>query len=712
MKQLIIKKGLIFNEEVSIPLVENGYVLIHVAYSSISSGTELAGISQSQKTLIKRAVEKPEKIRMFINMLKRKGIVSTVKQIKDLNAEGKSSGYSISGIVEESGVDEFKTGDRVAAAGGGYAIHAEYVLVPKNLVVHVPDRVTLKEASAAAIGAIALHGVHRSDIKIGEYVAVIGCGLLGLFSIQILKAAGVRVISTDINEKKLQKARELGADFTLSAGDADFVQQVLSRTDGTGVDAVFFTAATSESQTLSKSFNICRKKGRVILVGVSGMNLKREDIYSKEIDFLISTSYGPGRYDKNYEEFGKDYPIAYVRWTENRNMFEFLRLIEEKKVNIESMIEAIHSFDQSSDAFTSLQAGKEKPLLVLLEYNQEELAADKQEPLHKIATIPNRGGKNNLIQVGIIGAGSFARDVHIPNLTKLKKQFKVRAIHSLNGYQAKMVARQNNAEYSTTDYKEILNDPDINLVMITTRHDSHGSLVLEALKAGKHVFVEKPLAITHDEVKLIGQFYQTQEADHRPLMMVGFNRRFSRYAREIKKHTDKRINPLFIRYRMNAGYLPADHWVFSAGGRIIGEACHIIDLMNFFIDSEIISINVTSVHPKTSYYSPNDNKSFILNYQDGSIAAIDYFSTGNTHLSKEYMEIHFDGKSIVLNDYRSLEGYGLKIKNIKTSFSDKGHLSELEFLYNKLSGKTDDWPIRLVDIFQTSKAAILIDNYK
>jgi predicted dehydrogenase/threonine dehydrogenase-like Zn-dependent dehydrogenase len=705
MKQLIIKKGHILNEDVSIPSLEQGFVLIRVAYSSISSGTELAGVTQSKKSMLERAMEKPEKIGMLIDMLKRKGISSSIKQIMDLNAEGSSSGYSISGIVEESGVVEFKPGDRVAAAGGGYAVHAEYVVVPKNLVVHVPDQVSLMEASVAAIGAIALHGVHRSEVKLGEDSAVIGCGLLGLLTLQILNVAGVRVISSDISEKRLSMASGFGAKHMLNGNSPDFIQQVLNITGGIGVDTVIYTAATHESATLSKAFNICRKKGKLVLVGVSGMELRREDIYAKEIDFLISTSYGPGRYDKSYEEGGIDYPLPYVRWTENRNMTEFLRLIEEKKVDINSMVESIYPFVESAKAFESLQNGTEKPLLVLLEYNKE-IGSDQKAVID--VKKPHLSD-NKKIQVGLIGAGAFARDVHIPNLAKLNDKFQLRAVSSLNAYQAKVTAEQNNAAYSTADSQQIINDPEIDLVMITTRHDSHGSLVLEALKAGKHVFVEKPLAIKIEEIDAIEKFYATGKDSELPILTVGFNRRFSIYANEIKKHTDTRTNPLFMRYRMNAGFLPPDHWVFNAGGRIIGEGCHLIDLMKYLTGHELISISSQGITPSTDYFSGSDNKSFSLKYKDGSIASIDYFSCGSLEIPKEYLEIHFDRKTIMMTDYQQLKGYGIKIKEIKTAAANKGHFEELVTLSECIKSR-DRWPIPLTDLLETSYAALQIDS--
>ena len=371
----------------------------------------------------------------------------------------------------------------------------------------------------------------------------------------------------------------------------------------------------------------------------------RNDIYPKEIDFLISTSYGPGRYDKNYEEQGSDYPFAYVRWTENRNIAEFLRLIKTGAIDITSMISSVFPFDKSSEAFSSMKS-KERPLIVLLEYSPAESITERKIITGTKIIRSQNTPKNGKIRVGLVGTGNFARNVHIPNLAKLKDKYEIRAVLSHKGYDAKLIAQQNNASYSSTEINDLLKDDQLDLVIISTRHDSHADLALQFLKAGKNVFVEKPLAIKKPELEAIEEFYDNNTNNNPPLLMVGFNRRFSPYAREIKKYTDKRINPLFIRYRMNAGYLPPDHWVFNQGGRIIGEACHIIDLMSYFTGSEIISVSGQSLHPKTEYYSKSDNKTFSIEYKDGSVATIDYFSNGNPALSKEYMEIHFDGNRL------------------------------------------------------------------
>ncbi|MBN2698013.1 MAG: bi-domain-containing oxidoreductase [Bacteroidales bacterium] len=698
MKQVIVKKGTVINEEVPVPAVETGYVLIRVAFSCISAGTEISGIRDTNKSILTKAMEKPEKVRQVLNMLSQRGIKSTLRQVKDLDDTGRPSGYSVSGTVVELAPDvkNLKPGDRVAAAGGGYAIHAEYVLVPKNLVVKIPDRVTLQEASAATIGAIALHGARRASLSIGEFGVVVGCGIIGLFTIQILKAAGVKVAAVEINERRLEMAHKLGADLTINPSHEDAAEKVKQWSEGMGADAVLFTAAVKSPEPLAEAFRMCRRKGRVVLVGSVPIEIKREDIYPNEIDFLISTSYGPGRYDKNYEEGGHDYPYPYVRWTEQRNIGEFLSLVSKKLVDVQAIIDRTFSIEKSAEAFEFLSSDASKPLVVLIEYPQENGVAEKTVPVtkHDSHKIVNK----DTLNVAVVGTGSFFKNVHLPNLQSLKDKFKIYAVMSRKGYDAKLIADQNGASYSTTDYQQILSDPEVDLVFICTRHASHGSMTLQALEAGKHVFVEKPLAVNRDEIDAIEEFFKKME--NPPLLMVGYNRRYSKFSREIKKAVSGRINPLFIRYRMNAGYLKPDHWIFSEGGRIIGEACHIIDLMQYLVGYPVIEISSSELTPATEYYSPEDNKSFTLKFEDGSLAVIDYFSCGNNNLSKEFMEVHFENKSIVMDDYKKLKPYGLKMKQYNQTVSDKGHLDELIELYNHLTGQSKGFPVDLDSLFQ------------
>ena len=710
MIQAIVKKGIVLGEIVPAPIVSKGNILIKVVNSCISAGTEMSGVTSSGRPLIKRMLDQPEKIKKVFDMAVSDGISKTISQVKGLLDLGNPTGYSISGIVIGVGEDvaDFKVGDKVAAAGGGIANHAEYVDVPSNLAVLMPKDLDYVSGSTVTLGAIAMQGVRRADIKIGEFVVVIGCGILGLLSLQMLKKSGARVACTDVDDQRLQLAKDLGADFICNPISENSVNQITNWTNGYGADAIIFTAATKSSEPLSEAFKMCRRKGKVVLVGVSGMTIQRQDIYSKEIDFLISTSYGPGRYDNNYEQKGIDYPYAYVRWTENRNLKEYLRLVDEKQIILDKIIQKIFPINQVTEAFNSLKDQNEKPLMVILDYGEPNTSLLDKYLLHdRKVFISQNPVSSEKINIALIGVGSFATNMHLPNLGLLKDKFQLYAVVNRSGYKATHVAKQYGAKYSTTSYQDVLNDENVDLVFICTRHDSHADLVLEALQAGKHVFVEKPLATNLDELEKIEAFYNGTNKT-KPILMVGFNRRFSKYAAEIKKHTSKRINPLFIHYRMNAGYIPLDHWVHENGGRIVGEACHIFDLMTNFIESTIESISYESLTPTTGHYSTSDNKSIILKYKDGSVATIEYFATGSKQLPKEYMEIHFDEKSIIMEAYKSLKGYGVKINEIKTSTSQKGQYEELEVLYNSLKNPNGKWPIDFWDIIQTTQVGIFI----
>lgn len=705
MIQAIIKKGKVLGEITPSPNVSEGSVLIKVVNSCISAGTEMSGVTNSGKSLIKRAMEQPAQVAKVINMAKSIGISKTLAKVKGTLDAGNATGYSISGVVIATGegVESFKIGDKVAAAGAGIANHAEYVDVPQNLVMKIPQNLDFRDASTVTLGGIAMQGVRRTDLKFGEFCVVTGAGILGLLAMQMLKLSGIRVAVIDLDESRLAIAKELGAEIVVNSAKEDPIKTIDSWTGGYGADCVLFAAATNSSSPLSQSFHMTKKKGKVVLLGVVGMDINRADIYTKELDFLISTSYGPGRYDKSYEDKGCDYPYAYVRWTENRNMTEYLRLLSLKQIELDRLINGIYPIDNVTEAFESLQA-PEKPLMVLLDYGKVELENIKEYLTEdkKIVTNNNIITKKGVINVALIGSGGFGAGMHLPNIEKIQKKYRLYAVMSRTGHSAKSVAKQYGAKYATTDYDDILNDNNIDLVLIATRHDSHASFVLKALKAGKHVFVEKPLATNQEELNPIKEFYQSN-VENKPVLFTAFNRRFSKYLNEIRKHTSKRVNPLFIQYRMNAGFIPLDHWVHENGGRIVGEACHIIDLMTSLTNEKVISISSESLTPKNEKFSSSDNKSIILKYQDGSVANIQYFATGSKELSKEYMEVHFDNKTIVMDDYKSLKGYGIKIDEITTNISQKGQFEELQVLYDTLSGKNDKWAIELWDMIQTTE---------
>jgi predicted dehydrogenase/threonine dehydrogenase-like Zn-dependent dehydrogenase len=708
MLQALIHKGSVKAEEVPAPLVEKGRILIRVINSCISAGTEMASVSSTGKSPVRIMREQPEKIRKIFDMIRSEGLRKIADQYKFIKESGQPTGYSVSGVVIGlgEGVTGFKVGEHVAAAGGGFAYHAEFVEVPVNLVVSIPDGLSFSEASTVAIGAIALHGVRRAGVEIGEFCVVMGVGILGLIAVQILKKSGARVIAIDIDEKRLDLASRLGADFTINSGGEDPVKAVENITVGHGSDALLFAASTSDSKPLSQAFQMCRRKGKVVLMGVSGMELNRKDIYPGELDLNVSTSYGPGRYDKNYEENGVDYPYAYVRWTEGRNFTEYLRLLATKQVAIEPLIHKQFPVEEAGIAFDSLKDKENKPLIVLLDYGMPADLATVAIS-RKLILNPKTTLKKDRINVGILGVGNFAQSVHLPNLKKLESKFNIYALASHSGVKAKNAGLFYHAQYVTTEYDEIINDANIDLVMICTRHGNHASLALRALKAGKHVFVEKPLATNMDDLRLLEEYIEN-DPGNLPRLMVGYNRRFSPYAREIKKHTDHRIGPLFIHYRMNAGFQPHDHWTHQDGGRIIGEACHIIDLLNSLTNSRIISCYTESIDGDRSKFTSADNKSMLLKYEDGSVATIEYLSLGNKSMAKEYMEIHFDEKSIVLDDYKELTGFGIKIKALHSKMSLKGHMEELEVLHDFLTGKNQGWPVEWWQLLQTTKTLLTI----
>ncbi len=704
MKQIFTNIRNISICDVPEPTLKKGFIKIKVHYSCISAGTEISTIKGSSKSLLNRVLEDPDKIVQLVKIAKNQGICSVANKLNFVNEKLGVIGYSISGEVIEVGenVENIHVGDFVAAGGGGYAVHAEVVMVPKNLVVKIPNGVDLLEASLATVGSIAMHGVRRANLALGEYGVVFGVGLIGMLTVQILKASGVRVACIDINSERLNLSKALGADKIIDATVEDPVLAIQNWSSGFGADAVLFTATTNEDKPLSQAFRMCRRKGKVVLIGVSGMEIDRNDIYKNEIDFLISTSYGPGRYDNKYEIEGNDYPYAYVRWTENRNLEAFLNLIKEGKVNIDKMSYKIYSYDKADVAYSNVQNSPNDHIITILDYRliQEDSEARKSIKVNDPRPVTNRR-----ICVGFIGAGSFAANVLLPIIRENNSKFYLKTIVNRTGDVALNIAKQFKAEKASSNSDDIFNDPQIDLVVICTRHTDHAELVMNALRHNKNVFVEKPLATNFQDLLEIENYFENNPEGKKPLLMVGFNRRFSIYAKEIKSAVVNRDSPLFLRYRMNAGYANIDEWVHRDGGRIVGEACHIIDLMQYLTGSEIADMSVCAIEPKKGRFLSSDNRSISLSFKDGSLAVIDYFSCGNQNLAKEYMEVHFENKSIVLDDYRSITGYGIKIKSLKSSIQRKGHKEEWLALYEGL--KVGKNPIQLESMFETTKISLL-----
>ncbi|MFV0422652.1 bi-domain-containing oxidoreductase [Oleidesulfovibrio sp.] len=706
MKQALIKKGNVIPADISAPVVSTGGVLIKVVNSCISAGTELSGLQTSGKSLIRQALEQPQKVVKALNMMRTEGVEKTVAKIRGHLEAGSPTGYSAAGIVVAvgAGVKDLRPGDRVAAAGAGYANHAEFIDVPRNLVMRMPENLDFQAAATVTLGGIAMQGVRRAAPALGEYVVIYGAGILGMLALRMCHLSGARVIAVDLDPKRLELAASLGAELCLNPVKDDVVAEVSRHTGGHLADIVLFCAATSKSKVLSDAFALTRKKGRLVMVGVWGDGFDRNDIYKKEIDFLISTSYGPGRYDAAYEEGGCDYPYAYVRWTENRNMAEYLRLIATGDLDVIPLIQGVYDIDDVISAYSVL-SGPDKPMMVLLDYGQTLPDSSQNIGRMQPVTVPGmkRNSKSGPVRVALVGAGGYAQGMHLPNMKKLESLFTLRAVCSRTGTNAQAVATQYMAEYATTDYQQVLSDPAVDLVVLCTRHNLHGEQVMQALQAGKHVLVEKPLCITAEELEQIKAFY-AEGTEGKPLLTVGFNRRFSKYADAIKKAAAGSSSPLFMRYRMNAGYLPMDHWTHGpeGGGRIVGEACHVLDLLRSFTGGAAVAFSSVSLHPAGDFYSATDNKVITVEYSDGSVGSIEYLSLGSSKLPKEHLEVHFDGKTVEMSNYQNITGFGVDVPSLSDSIPDKGQLEMLREIGMFLTGQQAHWPISFEELVETT----------
>ena len=705
MKQVFTSSQGVVIKDVIEPGLSRGSVKIRVAYSCISAGTEMSAVKGANQSIIQRAIKNPDQVKKVIDIAMQQGIKKALGKVDSSMDKLGSSGYSVAGevVAVGAGVEDFKVGDLVSAGGANLALHAEYVVVPRNLVVHVPVGLNLAYASMGTVGSISMHGVRRADLRLGEYGVVVGCGLMGLLAIQMLKASGVKVACTDVNAARLALAKELGADKIINSAEENPVLAIRNWTNGYGADAVLFTAATHSDEPLSQSFKMCRKKGKVVLLGVSGMNINRADMYKDEIDFIISCSYGPGRYDSDYESKGVQYPYAYVRWTENRNIYSFLELVRDGKINIEKIAPKIYPVEEAAAAYEGIQNEPGNHIITILDYGIKPGEKTKEEKPIVLKEVKQVSDK--VVTIGLIGAGSFATTTLLPIIAEHPDKFRLKTIVNRSGDKALNAGRQFKAEVLSSNQDDIFNDPDISLVMICTRHGNHSELVLKGLKAGKNVYVEKPLATTMEQLDEIKKFYAENEGQPVPSLMVGFNRRFSKHVLEIKRLLDNRTAPAFIRYRMNAGFVPAEVWVHGDGGRIIGEGCHLIDLMQYLIDKPVADCSVAHFKPKAGYYLSEDNRFITMEFEDGSVAEIEYFACGSKDLPKEYMEVHWEGKSIIMDDYKLLTGYGVKVKSLKSSISQKGHEEEWLALYDALQqGRS---PIDINSMIRTTELSIL-----
>lgn len=701
MKQILLIGGRPAAEEVPDPVVEKGSVLVRTAFSCISSGTELAAMRSVAEPLWRRALRQPERVRQVFARASRDGVVTTIRDIHDRLGAPVALGYSASGVVAAvgEGVTEFHVGDRVAVAGSQCAYHAEVLNVPRNLAVGIPEHVGLDAASTVALGAIALQGVRRADPTLGETIAVLGLGVLGQLTCQILKANGCRVIAGDVDHARVDLARKLGADAGVPI-TPDTDEAVLRLTGGMGADAVIVAAATTSNDVVSQAFRMCRRKGRVVLVGDVGLDLDRADMYAKELDLRMSCSYGPGRYDSRFEDEGVDYPYAYVRWTETRNMAEYLRLIEIGAVKVEPLIRARFPIERVEEAYAALEGKGSGPSLSLFEYS-----AFTPLPVHSVVTVGNAILHDGRIRLAVIGAGNFFKGAHLPVLRGMADQLSIRAVVSRTGHNAKAMANQCNAEYATTDLEKVLQDPDVDALLIATRHHLHGEMALRALAAGKHVLVEKPLALTHEDLDAIEHFYASGN-QAKPLLMTGFNRRFSPYAEKLAELLAARSGPMLITYRMNAGHIAADHWVhgLEGGGRNLGEACHIYNLFLALTGAAPTRVEAVAVAPANAYFRGGDNFVATIRFSDGSVGTLAFTALGAAGHSKEQMEIFCDGEVYRLDDYVSLTRAGSGRPLVESKSPDKGLREQWQAFSTGI--RTGVWPASLGEQLATSRLAL------
>jgi predicted dehydrogenase/threonine dehydrogenase-like Zn-dependent dehydrogenase len=693
MRQIIqdLKRGDTILEEVPAPLVRKGHILIKTHRSLVSLGTEKMLVEFGKSNLLSKARQQPEKVKQVLDKIKTEGLLPTLEAVFNKLDEPLPLGYCNAGevIAIGEGVSEFKVGDRVASNGH----HAEIVCISKNLVAKIPDNVSYEEASFTVIGSIGLQGIRLINPTIGETVVVVGLGLIGLITVELLIANGCNVIGFDFDPHKVEMANHSGSKAFI-ASSVDVVKIVEEHTQGLGADAVLITASTKSNDVISQAAQMSRKKGRIVLVGVIGLNIQRADFFKKELSFQVSSSYGPGRYDDEYEIKGNDYPVAYVRWTEKRNFETVLSAISKGQLNVAALITERVKLENYLEVYNNMGGGS---IASILEYNPSANNLQNTVPVKSFTTRPQKG------VIGVIGAGNFTKMTVLPALKNAGAHYKY--IASAGGLSAKSLANKYGFEFTTTNFREVLKDQEVDLVIITTRHDMHADMVCEALEAGKNVFVEKPLALNHQELDNIVKVYNMQSDP--AAVSVGFNRRFAPLIQKSKELVGDSVMNIIA--TMNAGFIPADVWVQDmkvGGGRIIGEACHFIDLMVFLTGSKVKSVVMSSIG--ASPEENTDNAIITLKFENGSQGVVNYFANGSKEYSKERVEIYSQGRILVMDNFRKLKGYGFKKFSSMSTGLDKGHKTQFERLIKQT--KEGGQPIipfdEIVNTTKSSFAAI------
>lgn len=703
MKQLLqnVKDGKPEIVDIPIPALKPGYLLVRNKASVVSSGTERMVVEFAEKNILMKAKSRPDLVKQVIDKAQREGIVPTIKTALNRLDTPMALGYSSAGEIVSIGddVEDFKIGDRVACAGSGFACHAEFVLIPKNLISKIPQSVSFEEAAFSTIGAISLHGFRLGNPQIGEKVAIIGLGLLGLMMIDICKAAGLQVFGIDLDPDRVELARIRGVP---AVHNDQALSQGVSFTHNRGFDQVFICADTSSNDPVELAGSISRDRGTVVAVGAVGLEIPRKIYYEKEIKFLISRSYGPGRYDNQYEEEGQDYPFGYIRWTEGRNLDAILDLIEANKLDVNSLISHRYDISNGIQAYETITGKKnEKFLGVIIKYPDDSKDGWQQKRV-EIKDKKNYRTDGN-IKVGVLGAGLYASSVFLPVINQDRSIQKF-GICSAKGLSASQLAKKYHYQFACTDEQEILVNKDINTVVILTRHNDHARQTIESLKSNKHVYCEKPLALTIDELRQIKKTYKENESK----LMVGFNRRFSSFIQKTKKYVDNINEPKVLHYRVNAGFIPSNHWIHDlevGGGRIIGEGCHFIDLCIFLVGSSLKSIQSVGVPNLGKYH--NDVVVITLIFDDGSIATIEYLANGDKLVEKETLEIFAGGSVVQLIDFKKLAfiSNGRKETHNLQMSQDKGHKNAFQAFVRSIKSGSEE-PISFDEMLISSLATI------
>jgi predicted dehydrogenase/threonine dehydrogenase-like Zn-dependent dehydrogenase len=665
-----------------VPRLRPGGVLVRNVCSLISAGTERTSVETAQASMLGKARSRPDLVRQVLDTAKREGVMATYRKVQTRLDNYKELGYSSAGVVLESDVPGIAPGDRVACAGAAY--HAEVVSVSKNLVTPIPEGVDFDEAAFVALGAIALQGVRQAGLGLGENVAVVGLGLLGLITVQLLKAQGCRVIGLDVDTRNFELARSLGCDDCV-ANDEAAAGAIESFTRGRGTDAVLITASTRSNQPLELALEIARPRSAVVVVGLVGMDVPRSPFYEKELELRISRSFGPGRYDPTYEEDGVDYPIGYVRWTENRNMEAALALVAERRLDVKALLTHRVPIERALEAYDLITGkSKERSLGVVLEYPERPGGTERRVAIASPRAV---AGVSDVV-AGFVGAGNFAQSYLLPPL--VERGVSLAGVATSGSVSAQSVAKKFGFGFAATDPAEILSDEAINAVFVATRHDSHTRYVVDALARGKDVFVEKPLAVTPEQLEEVRAAAVDAAADGRYLA-VGFNRRFSQPFRDIAEFFADRREPLAVTYRMNAGRLPRSNWIQAEGqgGRIVGEGCHVVDVFAALTGARPVRVFAAATETANFEVVGEDTVSVVVTYDDGSIATLVYVANGADGLAKEYCEVSAGGRTAVMDDFRAVTFHDGRSRKRRRYKGGKGHAEEVEHFLEVVRGRAE-----------------------